>query len=88
MLPSLRAVRSSRDKWMPGPIATVMGEHNRPKAPAAARIIYDSWRSYTESSRGGIFVIGNDQINVIPQSIRLTYDDQTGSPASTAVPSE
>jgi len=59
-----RAVRSNRHKWRPGPVTTVLGEHKRPKAFAAAKNRIDSWRWFTERSSGGFVVHGNNPIRV------------------------
>jgi hypothetical protein len=50
--------------WIPGTLTTVLNEHNRPKAPAAVTISFDIWRWFTETSRGGIVVLGNQPIPI------------------------
>jgi hypothetical protein len=49
---------------MLGPVTTVIGKHKRPKAFAAAKIRIDSGRWFTERSRGGFVVHGNNPISV------------------------
>ena len=59
-----RPVRSNRYNLMPGPITTVLDEHNRPKELAAPNINHDTWRWFTESGLGAIFVHPNHPIKV------------------------
>ena len=64
MLSFPRAVHSNSYNWMVGAITTVVGEHNRPRAHEAGRIIFDILRLNTESIRGSIDVHGNHLIRL------------------------